>query len=176
MNQVEKRCLAYGGSTRSDAMPVTFSSTFRVRDPGVPVARLATGATAEATLPRRSVRPRTWSVSFFADAFGWPTWRTASARSMSRGKSSAHSCLPGVYGQLSSPHSLQLKHSSTTASCSPAVRVSERCSGSRSTRSNSRGKVPQNLKHNRHPWHRSKTRSISWRRSVASQYAGSNGS
>ena len=59
-NQVENRWRAYGGSTRSAAMPTVFCMILRVSEPGVPMARLARGAAATLSLPMRSVRASAW--------------------------------------------------------------------------------------------------------------------
>ena len=79
-HQVENRSRAYGGSTRSLAMPVTFSISLRPAPPGLPTTLLTTGASAVLTLPARSVRPSAWSVTFADTDCGRLRCRTCSAQ------------------------------------------------------------------------------------------------
>ena len=154
-NQVENRSREYGGSRRWADTPAVFSISLRTSPPGLaPMPLFASGAVADAILPSRSVRPITFVVAFALAGTCFVAYRTASARSMSRGKSIAHSCWAGVYGQLTW-QSLHWKHSSTTWSCSAAESFAASWSSWRSMNSNSVGNDEQNVKHRRQPWHRS---------------------
>jgi hypothetical protein len=95
-HQVENRWRAYGGRTRSLAMPVTFCIRLRPRPPGLSTTLFTTGANVVLTLPARSVRPSALSVTRVARPLRRLRCRTCSARSMRRGKSSSHSCWPGM--------------------------------------------------------------------------------
>jgi hypothetical protein len=96
-NQVVNRCRAKGGSRRTLDTPVAFSTTLRTSDPLLaPMTLLANGAAAVPTLPIRSVRPMTAVVARSRTLTCPVSWRIASARSISRGKSMAHSCRSGT--------------------------------------------------------------------------------
>ena len=101
LNQAENRTFVNDGMSRCADTPEVFSMILRVRDPGSPpIIRFISGAARVATLPTRSVCASTFVVARRRTGT-WPVaWRMASARSISRGKSIAHSCRPGVYGQF----------------------------------------------------------------------------
>lgn len=97
LNQVLKRCRAYGGSMRTAETPVAACIALRTTPPGfAPTILLATGAASVAALPIRSVCPITASVARSRSETCLLACRIASVRSISRGKSSAHSCSSGM--------------------------------------------------------------------------------
>ena len=64
LNQVEKRCLAYGGSRRTGDTPVTLATALRMPGAGLGVDDLVGDrAVVVASVPSRSVRPIIWVVA-----------------------------------------------------------------------------------------------------------------
>ena len=99
-NQVVKRWRANGGSSRSLDTPVAFSMTLRTSEPGLAATALARGAARLAELAEQVGASHHVGGELVALADLPLAWRVAPARSISRGKSSAHSLCPGDVGAV----------------------------------------------------------------------------